>query len=302
MFSIILPTYNRAHHLEKAINSVLNQVISDWELIVIDDGSIDNTRDVIDSFNDSRIIYFYQDNAERSAARNNGIRHASGEWICFLDSDDYFLPNHLESFYQFIVQKNPGPSFLITGGYEERNGELIKKPLYDPSAGEHPARFILRETIITPISVCIHHECLEQHAFPEIYKKSYWEDTHLWIRLALSYPFNQLSDFTNVLAEHPGRSVNSKVNMKRVTDHVNIIKHLNENYRGLLQHVISNKEISSYIDRKFRMFLYESRQNKQLLVALEIWTKAILFNPSWYLVSEFPKIFFNQLNIGIHEH
>jgi glycosyltransferase involved in cell wall biosynthesis len=301
MFSIILPTYNRAHHLSVAIKSVLEQTISDWELIVVDDGSTDNTEDVVLNFNDVRIKYIYQDNSERSAARNKGIELAKGEWLCFLDSDDYYLNNHLESFSLFLEKENPAPSFLITGGYEERNGELIKKPLYDPSAGEHPALYILRQTIITPISVCIHRECFDQHRFAEVFKKSYWEDTHLWIRLAMSYPFYQLSSFTNVLAEHPGRSVNSKISMKRVKDHLSMIQHLYENYSLLLSPVISKYDIRVYMDRKYRMFLYQTRQNGQCLVALNIWLKAMFHKPSWYLVTELPKIFLNQLKIGIHE-
>ena len=86
-FSIIIPTYNRAAFLPKAIESVLAQTYTDWELIVVDDGSTDNTREVVAQYNDERIIYIYQENAERSAARNNGISQAKGDFICFMDSD-----------------------------------------------------------------------------------------------------------------------------------------------------------------------------------------------------------------------
>ena len=77
-FSIIIPTYNRAAFLPKAIESVLAQTCTDWELIVVDDGSIDNTREVVAQYNDKRITYIYQQNAERSAARNNGIQAYTG--------------------------------------------------------------------------------------------------------------------------------------------------------------------------------------------------------------------------------
>lgn len=300
-FSIILPTFNRANLIQKAILSVVNQSCSDWELIIIDDGSTDNTEEVVLSFQDSRIKYFYQKNAERSVARNNGVRRARGEWICFLDSDDYFLSNHLESLQKFILEKNLTPSFLITGGYEEHKGRLIKKTLFDSSFGAHPAQFILKQTSITPISVCIHSSCFKSHEFPEIYKKSYWEDTHLWIRMSLSFPFYQLKSYTNVLAEHPSRSVNSKTTMLRVMDHINMIHHLSENYSELLNPIIKKSDISDYVDRKYRMFLYNTRQNKQFRVALQIWIKGFIHNPSIYFLAEFPKILLNQLNIGIHE-
>jgi glycosyltransferase involved in cell wall biosynthesis len=295
-----MPTYNRAHLISKGIRSVLDQTEPDWELIIVDDGSTDNTQEIVKSFNDDRIHYIYQENSERSVARNNGVKNSKGDWICFLDSDDYYLPNHLEAFNKFIRSENQGACFLISGGYEERNGELVKKKLFNPTDAVHPAQFILQETIITPISVCIHRSCFNVHKFPEIFKKSYWEDTHLWIRLALSYPFFQLNEFTNVLAEHPGRSVHSKLTLTRVLDHVGMINDLYNEYKEFLVPVISKKNICDYIDRKYRMFLYQARQNKQFLVSLQIWWKAIKHKPSIYMVSELPKIFINQLGIGIH--
>ena len=82
-FSIIIPTYNRAKFITNAINSVINQSYKNWELIIIDDGSTDNTAEVVRKIakNDTRIKYHYQKNAERSAARNNGISKALGDWI-----------------------------------------------------------------------------------------------------------------------------------------------------------------------------------------------------------------------------
>jgi glycosyltransferase involved in cell wall biosynthesis len=287
--------------IAKGIESVLNQSFNDWELIIVDDGSTDNTKEIIESFNDPRIKYVFQQNAERSVARNNGIRHASSDWICFLDSDDYFLSNHLETFHSFIKDTNPGPSFIVTGGYDEKEGAFVEKPLYEIDSGQHPAKFILDQTTITPISVCIHKTCLKKHKFIEKYKKSYWEDTHLWIRLAIDFPFYQLSNFTNVLAEHKGRSVNSKITMERVNDHISMIMHLFENYQNLLANSLTTTDYKKYIDRKYRMFLYQARQNKQIMVAMNIWSKAIFYRPSTYLISEFPKICLNKLNIGIHD-
>jgi glycosyltransferase involved in cell wall biosynthesis len=301
-FSIIIPTFNRAFFLQRSINSVISQLYDDWELIIVDDGSTDNTHEIVTAFQDRRIRYIYQQNSERSAARNNGILNARGEWICFLDSDDYYLPNHLQTFNDFVTQNNLEPSFLISGGFEEINGALIKKKLFDNSRGEHPSKFILRETNITPISVCIHRSCFEHHKFSETYKKSYWEDTHLWIRLAVTFPFYQLNEYTNVLAEHTGRSINSLITTQRVSDHVGMINNLYQNYASLLQPVITKHNIYLYIDRKYRMFLYQARQNKQLLVSIRIWIKAIFHRPSLYLFSELPKIIINQLDIGIREN
>ncbi|MCS6985063.1 MAG: glycosyltransferase family 2 protein, partial [Leptospiraceae bacterium] len=78
-FSVILPTYNRASWLPRSIQSVLDQKFQDFELIIVDDGSTDNTREVVAHFSDPRIKYYYKENQERSAARNFGIRKASGQ-------------------------------------------------------------------------------------------------------------------------------------------------------------------------------------------------------------------------------
>ncbi|MFB0555261.1 MAG: glycosyltransferase family 2 protein [Phycisphaerae bacterium] len=92
--SVIIPTYNRAEYVTQAIDSVLAQTYEDYEIIVVDDGSIDNTKEVLEPYTDN-ITYIYQENAGVSAARNTGIRVAKGEWIAFLDSDDEWLPEKL---------------------------------------------------------------------------------------------------------------------------------------------------------------------------------------------------------------
>ncbi len=93
-FSIIIPTYNRSQTIQRAINSILMQSFKNWELIIIDDGSTDNTKEIIQKFKDKRIIYFkLNKNKGVNFARNKGIEKAKGEWILFLDSDDEYLDN-----------------------------------------------------------------------------------------------------------------------------------------------------------------------------------------------------------------
>lgn len=105
-FSIIIPTFNRASSLQRAIKSVQAQTTENWELIIVDDGSVDETKTEIQKFlKDPRIKYFFQSNQGVSVARNNGVKNASGEYIIFLDSDDTIFPNLLNS--------------LLTVGYKE---------------------------------------------------------------------------------------------------------------------------------------------------------------------------------------
>lgn len=98
-WSIILPTYNRAWALSETVSNIQAQTLKDWELIVVDDGSTDNTRDVIHTMaqDDALIKYVYQENARQAAARNTGLLQASGEWIAYVDSDDEVYPNYLSA-------------------------------------------------------------------------------------------------------------------------------------------------------------------------------------------------------------
>ncbi len=111
MISIIIPAYNAEKYITETINSVINQTYTDWELIIINDGSIDNTAEIVKQFcaNDNRIKYYYQNNSGVSAARNNGLKRANGEYIVFLDSDDVWLKEFLEKTVSFLDKnKNIG--------------------------------------------------------------------------------------------------------------------------------------------------------------------------------------------------
>jgi len=104
MFSIITPSFNRAHILSRAIESVINQSFQNWELIIVDDGSTDNTKEVVIAFNDKRIKYLYQSNRGVCCARNFGASVAIENYITFLDSDDYAEIDWLNNFYQEIIK------------------------------------------------------------------------------------------------------------------------------------------------------------------------------------------------------
>jgi glycosyltransferase involved in cell wall biosynthesis len=126
--SVVIATFNRANFLPETIDSILAQSFQDFELIVVDDGSTDNTRDVVERYG-SRLHYLHQQNRGPSAARNLGVEHAKAPWIAFQDSDDLSLPDHLESLYRY-VQDFPGCGMVFAngsyiGGPEHRRETII---------------------------------------------------------------------------------------------------------------------------------------------------------------------------------
>lgn len=126
LVSVIIPTYNRAHLIKRSAMSVLNQTYGNLELIIVDDGSTDNTEEVVKSINDNRIIFIKQPNQGACAARNNGIDHAQGEFIAFQDSDDEWHVDKLEK--QLKCLKETGADMVYCRVASE--GEKISSKIH----------------------------------------------------------------------------------------------------------------------------------------------------------------------------
>lgn len=203
-FSIILPTYNRATMLKASIGSVQNQTYSNWELIIVDDGSSDNTAEVVAEIkaDDDRIKYFYQENAERSAARNNGISKADGDYICFLDSDDRFASNHLEGLISEINKHQSKEFVYISKSTVINKGGETK---IDIIKGENDYETVLLNSI-TPGQICVAKEIIQNNTFNEKIRIS--EDTELLFRLIGLAPLCILNQYTFLYHQHDDNSVN----------------------------------------------------------------------------------------------
>ena len=122
-FSIIVPTYNRANLIGLTLQSVLKQEFDDFELLVVDDGSRDNTAEVVRSFSDPRLRYYPKENAERGAARNYGFARSQGRYVIFLDSDDRFHSEHLATLHRKIEALSQ-PNFIATKFDFDRDGMM----------------------------------------------------------------------------------------------------------------------------------------------------------------------------------
>jgi glycosyltransferase involved in cell wall biosynthesis len=129
--SVVIATYNRANFLPETIDSVLQQTFQEYELIVVDDGSTDGTRTLLQSY-PSRVSYLYQQNRGPSAARNLGVRHARAPWIAFQDSDDLSKPDHLETLYAYANDHPDCGMVFANGAY--LGGPFRKRETIIPEA------------------------------------------------------------------------------------------------------------------------------------------------------------------------
>jgi len=136
--TVIIPTYNRAHFIKNAVDSVLSQTYKDFELIVVDDGSTDNTKQILKAYRD-KLHYVYQENQERAVARNKGIALAKGEYVGFLDSDDLWFIDKLAR--QVPVLDNAPENVVLTYGYKQ----VVDKDLNSVSGYEKKLRRLYKK-------------------------------------------------------------------------------------------------------------------------------------------------------------
>jgi len=192
LVSVIIPTYNKSQYLREAIESVLNQTYKNIEVIVVDDGSTDNTGEIVKLFNDSRIIYFWQGNKGPASARNTGIKKAQGKYIAFLDSDDLWLKEKLEKQIDFMG-KNPEIGLLGTGCYEITDkGKVIGKKIF-PGKNEILQRDLIKYNPFIQSSIITKREVFDKVGF---YDKKFQEseDYELWLRIAGNYKIRNLEE------------------------------------------------------------------------------------------------------------
>lgn len=191
--SVIIPTYNRAHLVSRAIRSVLGQTYQDFEIIVVDDASVDGTEEVVKSFDDPRISYIrHEQNQGGSAARNTGIRAARGEYIAFLDSDDEWLAEKLKRQIVCLRGDPVRVGAVYTGRIYVMEGQVVKT--VRPTLGGDLRSALLAGNIVgTTSSVVVRRTYLEQAGlFDETLPAA--QDADLWIRLSDICLFGVISD------------------------------------------------------------------------------------------------------------
>jgi glycosyltransferase involved in cell wall biosynthesis len=211
LISVVIPTYNRVSLLQKAIASVIAQTYTNWELIVVDDGSTDNTAQLIKSLRDSRIhILELPHSGHIGNLFNAGVKAGTGEWIAFLASDDTWLPNKLE--LQLEVLNKSGSRWTYSN-FELVNeaGETIapKAGRYHPISGWIIKQLLTTEAAVTMCSVMLQRSLFEEvGGFSTDLRLLYRGDYELALRLALKAEVVALPDVLVRVLEHPARITN----------------------------------------------------------------------------------------------
>lgn len=189
LVSVVIPTYNYARYVGEAVESALAQTYPAVEVIVVDDGSTDDTRERLAKYGD-RIRYIYQDNAGLSAARNTGILAATGSFVAFLDSDDAFHPKKLELQVRLLLS-DPSLGLISTQSYSDE--PVVWKDILPETV---PSRCItLKQKVLStrfaPSSVIVRRECFDRIGLFDTSLRSA-EDRDMWIRIAAQYPMARL--------------------------------------------------------------------------------------------------------------
>ena len=186
MISVIIPTYNRAACLERSIGSILAQTYNDWELIIVDDGSTDNTKKLVTNMASSKVRYIYQEHRGACYARNRGIREANGEYIAFQDSDDYWHPSKLEMQMNCMCQENADIVFCAFERKDIDNKYIGRVPCdQNQRSGFIDIFDILPENICSTQTLLLKKECFNYDLFNEDLPRL--QDWDLMIRLVQKY-------------------------------------------------------------------------------------------------------------------
>lgn len=270
-FSIIIPTFNRAQLLVTTIKSILIQKDISLEIIVVDDGSQDNTVQFVNELNDERIHYTRTQNQERGASRNFGVHIATGIYINYFDSDDILNPC-LFDLHEFII-KNNSPD-VVYGLIENvtENGTLIE--LITPRYQDFKES-LLHNNFLACGSVFIKREIALEYAFSEDRRLSGTEDWELWLRLYSQHNFIKFPGVVFKQRQHASRSL-SKSSASRVTERETaFIDHIEKNRKTLIRR-FSHANLNLLIADRYTLVALAHCESRSKRSASRYWLRALL--------------------------
>lgn len=279
LFSIVIPTYNRAHLIPATIESILAQTYQHFEIIIVDDGSTDNTQEIVKKYLSERVRYYSKTNGERAAARNYGTQKATGQYINWFDSDDIMFPDHLED-AAALISRYQDPEIFAQGHQSQSSaGQLIRTYPYatDINAEMYKGNPMANSPVIVRRDIAL------ANPFNEDRELSGSEDYELWLRMAARYRIYSSPKITVAIVLHDGRSVVTMNNPDQMTSR----------FEKFIYYTLSNQEVLTLLGPNKNAFIMKN----YLLIAVDLTSSNHLKQGAHYLKKAFwasPKILFER--------
>ena len=281
-FSVIIPTYNRAHLVGETIESFLKQTFKNFELIIVDDGSTDNTKEVIHKYlSDPRVKYIYQENKERGAARNRGAKEAKGLYLNFFDSDDIALTDHLQKAYELIMKYGIDKVKWMHGNYSSFINGKILEPIHKKTISGNITKQLLKGNIILLCTMIIKKEFFDGILFYEGKEVSVSEDWVFAIKASLNAPIFFQPEVTVLIRHHSGRTM--------------VQPNLVKNLFFTIDRFLSDEQIKTSLIMKYKKRIYS---HGYLTIALTHFSSNDILNAKSYFqksIKAYPLNIFRSL-------
>jgi len=305
-FSVIIPVYNKESTVRRAINSILSQTFSDFEIIIVCDPSEDNSISVVSEFSENqkvRIYYRSTRGAGGYASRNLGIKNSNSNWIGFLDADDEWLPEHLETIFR-VIQKFKEANFISSSWYLESNNSCYLDPFTNRNNFKEVTYITFKEYLKNSIknerpnntnSIIFNKQILDnKDLFPED-KTSRSGDLYAWALIISKLGGIYWSPHIGSITYRDSPNMTSKTEVPSIL--------LNNQMVDEISKVASQKELAYtkiYANRLIKRAYFEQRKfrkkiQNESLVKLFYWENDILFCLTWSLISILPDFIVNTL-------
>jgi glycosyltransferase involved in cell wall biosynthesis len=274
--SIITPTYNAEKTIAQTIQSVLEQTYTDFELLIINDGSTDRTLDIISTFEDPRIQVFSYPNAGHSISRNRGLEKASGDYISFLDADDIWVPQKLEAQLK-ALQMNTSAAFVYSwSNFIAENGDFLRKGHYFRAEGNVYLKLLVRNFIENGSNPLIRKQVFTTVGVfnPTLKAAPDWD---MWLRIAKEYEFICVPE-AQILYRESAQSVSSNLERMEASG----LQIIAENFTTApahLQHLQKESLGNLYLYLTSRSLTSAGFQRKQISI-LRYLCLAIFYDPA----------------------
>lgn len=271
-FSIVIPTYNRADYIRKTVESLLQQGDAAYEIIVVDDGSTDNTEDVLANIKSDKVSYHKKANAERGAARNYGARLAKGTYINFFDSDDVAYPNHLSEARKAVASLNQPEVIHLGYDVKDPEGKLLRTAnTFPPTINDA----LIDGNHLSCNAVFVRRDIAAQWPFSENRLLSASEDYALWLKLASRYDIRCWNVVTSTVVNHELRSVLT-INLEKFLQRMEILcQELKADEAFLKRYGSRWNTFRSYRDIYIALHLAMARYPKRKSIGY-LWQAALL--------------------------